>query len=206
MPYIAINVSTHPLVGIWKIEEEESFFEDKIDFQPKATNPNKRIQQYASRFILDKLCPGFPLDQVVINDSGKPNLLAPPIQFNVSHTNEYAAAIVCNEKQVGIDIEKIDARVCRVMKKFLHTNELQAIEALSETEKISMLTLYWSIKETVYKWWGLGAVDFAEHIQIQSTPLTNNGTMDVIFRRETNMLLKVSCVEIEGHWLTYLAH
>jgi 4'-phosphopantetheinyl transferase len=206
MPYIAINEINHPLVGIWKIEEEESFFEGKIDFQPKATNSSKRIQQYASRFILDKLSPGFPLNKIFINDSGKPNLIGSQVQFNVSHTNEYAAAIVCNEKQVGIDIEKIDARVCRVMKKFLNTNELQAIEALSEIEKISMLTLFWSIKETVYKWWGLGSVDFAEHIHIKSTPLTNKGTIDVIFKREKNMLLKVSCVEIEGHWLTYLSH
>ena len=206
MPYIAINESKDPLVGIWKIEEDESFFEGKIDFLPKATHSSKRIQQYSSRLILEKLSPGFPLNQIIVDNGGKPKLRNSTIQFNISHTNEYAAAIVCNEKQVGIDIEKIDARVCRVMKKFLNKDELQAIEALRETEKISMLTLYWSIKETVYKWWGLGAVDFAEHIQIQSTPLTNNGTMDVIFKRETNMLLKVSCVEIEGHWLTYLAH
>lgn len=206
MPYIAINESTHPLIGIWKIEEEESFFEGKIDFQPKATNSSKRIQQYASRFILDKLSPGFPLNKIIINDSGKPNLIGSTVQFNVSHTNEYAAAIVCNEKQVGIDIEKIDVRVCRVMKKFLNTHELQAVAPLGEVEKISMLTLFWSIKETVYKWWGLGAVDFAEHIQIQSSHLTDKGTMEVIFMREKNLLLKVSCVEIEGHWLTYLAH
>jgi len=92
------------------------------------------------------------------------------------------------------------------MKKFLNADELQAIEAFSVIEKISMLTLYWSIKETVYKWWGLGAVDFAEHIHIQSTPLTNRGTINVIFKKETKMLLKVSCIEIKGHWLTYLAH
>jgi len=206
MPYIAINESNYPLVGIWKIEEDESFFEGKINFLPKATNSSKRIQQYASRLILDKLCPGFPLNQILINDSCKPNLLGSTIQFNVSHTIEYAAAIVCNEKQVGIDIEKIDARVSRVMKKFLNADELQAIEAFSEIEKISMLTLYWSIKETVYKWWGLGAVDFADHIHIQSTPLTKKGTIDVIFKKETKMLLKVSCIEIKGHWLTFLAH
>ena len=205
MPYIAINEINHPLVGIWKIEEEESFFEGKIDFQPKATNSSKRIQQYASRFILDKLSPGFPLNQIIINNSGKPILKESTVQFNISHTNAYAAAIVSNEKQVGIDIEKIDVRVCRVMKKFLNTHELQVVAPLGEIEKISMLTLFWSIKETVYKWWGLGAVDFAEHIQIQSSHLTDIGTMDVIFKREKNMLLKVSCIEIKGHWLTYLA-
>jgi len=206
MPYIAINENKHPLVGIWKIEEEEKYFEGKIDYQPKAKNSNKRIQQYASRLILEKLSPGFPIHQISIRDGGKPSIEGAVLQFNVSHTNEYAAAIVCNEKQVGIDIEKIDKRICRVMYKFLNTNELQAIEAFSEIEKISMLTLYWSIKETVYKWWGLGAVDFADHIHIQSTPLTKKGTIDVIFKREKNMLLKVSCEEIDGHWLTYLTH
>lgn len=206
MPYIAINERNYPLVGIWKIEEDESFFEGKINFKPKATNSSKRIQQYASRLILDKLSPGFPVNEIIIENGGKPNLLAHPIQFNVSHTYEYAAAIVCNEKQVGIDIEKIDARVCRVMKKFLNTDELQAIEALSEIEKISMLTLYWSIKETVYKWWGLGSVDFADHIRIQSTHLSNEGIMEVMFFRDITTLLKVSCKEVEGHWLTYLAH
>jgi phosphopantetheinyl transferase len=206
MPYIAINESKDPLVGIWKIEEEEKFFEGKIDFLPKAIHSSKRIQQYSSRLILEKLSPGFPLNQIIVDNGGKPKLRNSTVQFNVSHTNEFAAAIVCNEKQVGIDIEKIDVRVCRVMKKFLNTTELQTIGALNEIEKISMLTLYWSIKETVYKWWGLGAIDFAEHIQIQSSHLTDEGTMEVMFIRDTTTLLKVSCKEVEGHWLTYLAH
>jgi 4'-phosphopantetheinyl transferase len=206
MPYIAINESRDPLVGIWKIEEEEDFFEGKIDFQPKSTNSNKRIQQYASRLILEKLSPGFPLNQISIRNGGKPSLEGSPVQFNVSHTNEYAAGIICKEKQVGIDIEKIDVRVCRVMKKFLNTDELQSVSLLDETEKISLLTLYWSIKETVYKWWGLGFVDFANQIHILSPQLSNESTINVIFHGETMMPLKVSCLEIEGHWLTYLAH
>jgi phosphopantetheine--protein transferase-like protein len=206
MPYIGINESTHPLIGIWKIEEDEKFFEDKIDFQPKATNPSKRIQQYSSRLILEKLSPGFPLNQIIVDNGGKPKLRNSTVQFNVSHTNEFAAAIVCIEKHVGIDIEKIDKRVCKVMNKFLNTNELEAVSLLDENEKVSMLTLYWSIKETVYKWWGRGSVDFADHIRIQSTHLSNEGTMEVMFIRDTTTLLKVSCKEIKGHWLTYLAH
>lgn len=206
MPYIAINETKDPLVGIWKIEEGESFFEGNIDFQPKATNSSKRVQQYASRMILEKLSPGFPLIQIAVKNGGKPHLIGSPVQFNISHTNEYAAAIMSNGKEVGIDIEKIDARICRVMKKFLNANELQSVALLEETEKVSLLTLYWSIKETVYKWWGQGSVDFADHIHILSTHLSNEGTMDVIFIRDTTTLLKVSCKEIEGHWLTYLSH
>ena len=79
MPYIAINEIKDPLVGIWKIEEEEDFFEGKIDFQPKSTNSNKRIQQYASRLILEKLSPGFPLNQISIRNGGKPSLEGSPV-------------------------------------------------------------------------------------------------------------------------------
>jgi phosphopantetheinyl transferase len=131
MPYIPINESKYPLVGIWKIEEEENFFEGRIKFQPKATNSSKRIQQYASRLILEKLSPDFPVNEIIVEKGGKPKLLGSAVQFNLSHTNEYAAAILSYEKHVGIDIEKIDARVCRVMNKFLHPQEHEVVSQLN---------------------------------------------------------------------------
>ena len=69
---------------------------------------------------------------------------------------------------------------------------------------MSAITLYWSIKETVYKWWGKGGVDFAKDIIIEDKKLVNSAVKTVRFGKAEGVILEVTCLQVEDHWLTYL--
>jgi phosphopantetheinyl transferase len=84
--------------------------------------------------------------------------------FSISHCGDYAAAIVSRDKRVGIDIEIPGEKALRVKDKFL--NEEEKKNFLGD-DPIRTVTLLWCAKEAVFKWYGLGNVDFRNHILLK---------------------------------------
>ena len=123
------------------------------------------------------LFPGFPYELIQIADTRKPYLPAEEYHFSISHCGDYAAAIVSSDQRVGIDIEMPSLKVERIRDKFLNREELLKFEILSpslpgsksENQNSDLLTVLWSAKEAVFKWYGNGKVDFRRHIQLQAT-------------------------------------
>lgn len=189
-------------LAVWKIEEQASFFEEAIHYEPQAVHAGRRLQQLATRFLLKQLNKDFPIETIVTNESGKPFLPTQDLQFNLTHTTDLAAAIISDLKGVGIDAEKIDQRVLKIEHKFLNIEERESLKALTEIEKISRLTLYWTIKEAVYKWWGRGGIDFANDILIESSNLASENT--VVRFAQTGEVLNLSSFQLHQHWITYL--
>lgn len=202
MGLLMLNETTAFKLAVWKIEEQASFFEDAIAYAPQAVHPGRRLQQLATRFLLKQLNHDFPIDTIVINESGKPFLPGQELQFNLTHTTDLAAAIISDLKAVGIDAEKIDQRVLKIEHKFLNSEERESLTSLTEIEKISRMTLYWTIKEAVYKWWGRGGIDFANDILIEPSNLTLENT--TVRFAQTGEILNVSSVQLDQHWITYL--
>jgi len=171
-----INETTR--LGIWKIEETEEFFLSNVPLQREVTHPHKRLQHLAGRFLLQFLFPGFPYDLIRIADTRKPFLPDEQYHFSISHCGDYAAAIVSSDKRVGVDIEVITTRINAISRKFLSDAELKYLSTedelflkqwgFKERVETEFLTLLWSSKEAVFKWYGNGQVDFREHIQMNS--------------------------------------
>lgn len=177
-----INETTR--LGIWKIEETEEFFASNVPLQNEVTHPHKRLQHFAGRFLLQFLFPAFPYELIRIADTRKPYLPGEQYHFSISHCGDFAAAIVSTDKRVGIDIEIPTAKAERIRNKFLNTSEQkefkldrthqEATAVLNidlprqypSTETMNLTTLLWSIKESVFKWYGDGRVDFRQHIQL----------------------------------------
>ena len=64
------------------------------------------------------------------------------------------------------------------------------------------LTLYWSVKESVFKWWGRGAVDFKDDIIIKSiTGQPEQGSVKVFFKDEFE--LDVQYLFFNNNFLTW---
>ncbi|NTS43542.1 4'-phosphopantetheinyl transferase superfamily protein [Flavisolibacter sp. BT320] len=175
-------------LAVWKIEEEESFF--SVPLHRDITHPHKRLQHLAGRYLLRHLFPAFPLELIKVADTRKPYLDDEAYHFSISHCSDYAAAIVSRSKRVGVDIELPSPKVERIKEKFLHPDELAEVnrqraigngqmESLlgrqSELE-LARLTLLWSAKEAVYKWWSYGSVDFSEMIRLQPSVLQPSGS------------------------------
>lgn len=162
-----INESTR--LGIWKIEETEEFFKGNVPLHRDVTHPHKRIQHLAGRFLLQFLFPDFPYHLIQIADTNKPFLPAEEYHFSISHCGDYAAAIVSKNNRVGIDIEIPVDKIIKVKNKFLGLAEqIEWLEVFNAgVEQRQLLTLLWSCKESVFKWYGDGGVDFSEQIRLQ---------------------------------------
>lgn len=176
-----INEATR--LGIWKIEESEDFFKNNVPLQRDVTHPHKRLQHLAGRFLLQFLFPAFPYELIQIADTRKPFLPDEQYHFSISHCGDYAAAIVSRDRRVGIDIEIPVEKIIRIRDKFLHKEEIIHYPV----PDIQSLTLFWSAKEAVFKWYGDGGVDFREHIRLQQLR-EKEKSIDCFFAK-TNKLL-----------------
>ncbi|MBK5272362.1 MAG: 4'-phosphopantetheinyl transferase superfamily protein [Bacteroidia bacterium] len=189
-----INDTTR--MGIWKIEETEEFFKGNVPQHRDVTHPHKRLQHLAGRFLLQFLFPDFPYALIKIADTRKPYLLTEQYHFSISHCGDYAAAIVSTSSRVGIDIEIPRPKVESIRHKFLspeeqklfftdpsiETHDLPAGQAVSR-----LTTLLWSAKESVFKWYGDGGVDFRENILLKKQH-EGNETIDCFFSKNESEL------------------
>jgi phosphopantetheinyl transferase len=175
-------------LGIWKIEEDENFFLERVPLQREITHPHKRLQHLAGRFLLKYLFPGFPVKLIKIADTKKPFLEDEAYHFSISHCDDYAAAIVSKKDRVGVDVEIPSFKIDRIKNKFLNEKEFSILDSQFS---ITQLTLMWCCKEAVYKWWSYGGVDFSEKIRLQPFELQPSGNLPVQFLlgNETDLIL-----------------
>lgn len=162
-----INSTTK--TGLWRIEEEENFFLEKVPLKRDVSHPHKRLQHLAGRYLLPALFEDFPLSEILIADTRKPFLPDEQYHFSISHCGQYAAAIVSSTQRVGVDIESPSDKILRISHKFLRPEEKMLLdEQMSSSQLLQLATLLWSTKESMFKWYGEGGVDFRQHLHIQN--------------------------------------
>ena len=204
------NINESTRLAVWHITEPEIFFLQKVPVSGNISHPHKRLQHLAGRFLLPVLYEDFPLELIRIADTRKPYLHGDPFHFSISHSGEYAAAIVSTRNRVGVDIETISEKVERVVHKFLPEAEQEMIYALAEktggiSNRRNLLTLAWSVKETMYKWYGDEAVDFIDHLKIMSMGADGNQfTVECTFTKGAVADLTVHGLFFNGNFLTWL--
>ena len=206
MPLVFTKDHHGSQIALWSIEEEESFFAERIPYRPDSSHAVKRLQQLSSRYLLELMHPSFPFHQVEISKAGKPILAESVLHFSVSHCDGFSAAILGKNAPVGIDVERINPRILRVETKFLNANEYELLSECNEESRVVYATLFWSIKETVFKWWGDGAVDFAEQIQIKKIELLDQGKAVIEFGTDSEKMLFVDYIRYQDTWVTYVEH
>ena len=198
------NINDRTKIGVWHITEPESFFLKEMDVKSEIKNASKRIQHLAGRYLLKKLEARFPIDEVLTSFSKKPYLPEEQFHFSISHSGEYAAAIVTDENKVGIDIELPQPKIIGIKHKFVSDSESLIISSLP-LEDFHQYTLVWSTKEAVFKWYGEGKVDYKEHIIIRSfIKAENYFSGEVVFKKNKELLLKAYAVFFEGHYLVWV--
>ena len=197
------NINEETRLAIWKIEEKESFFERKVPIKKDVSHPHKRLQHLAGRYLLPFLFNDFPLEEIIIADTRKPFLKGEKYHFSISHSGDFAAAIVSKKQRVGVDVEVIVPKIEKIRHKFISDEEYTLArkawdlhdQSHGYDEKIlSLQTMIWSAKEAIYKWYGDGLVDFKEHIILQGfssgspEPMQN---LSFSFTKEKNLTLHI---------------
>lgn len=153
--------NTH--IDIWKIEEAESFFIQKLGFSAEIKNDVKRLEHLAGRFLLQYQNSHINFEHLTITSSKKPILACGSFEFSLSHSFPFVACASRVDDSVGIDIQMIREKIFLIRHKFLHENELKKYG-----EDLSLLTLFWSTKEAVYKYLGSGGQEFKSDFYIKN--------------------------------------
>jgi phosphopantetheinyl transferase len=164
------NINDTTKLAVWHIIETEDFFLEKVHLKKIVNHPHKRLQHLAGRYLLQLLRPEFPLHLIEIADSKKPLLSNEAFHFSISHCGDFAAAIVSENKLVGIDVELVQPKIESIKHKFLSADEEKLLPAATP----QLLTLLWSCKEAVYKWYGKGGIDFKNDIVVKNISAGNN--------------------------------
>jgi len=167
------NINEYTKLGIWRIEEPEAFYLEKVPLKKGVSHPYKRLQHLAGRFLLPTLYADFPLEEILVADTRKPFLESEQYHFSISHGGNFAAAIVSSKSRVGVDIELVSSRIIAISHKFLHHSEKLFLNDWIHLTKmhLELTTVLWSAKEAIYKWYGHGELDFRQHMQL-SGPIT----------------------------------
>lgn len=155
-------------LGVWKIEEPEEYFKRNVPQHRDVTHPHKRLQHLAGRFLLQFLFPGFPYEMVKIADTKKPFLPEEQYHFSISHCGDYAAAIVSKGNRVGVDVEIPTEKIVKIQHKFLSDEERKIFDIQLPFPDYRLLTLLWSSKEAVFKWYGDREVEFTGNIRLNA--------------------------------------
>jgi phosphopantetheinyl transferase len=193
-----INETTR--LGIWKIEESEEFFKANVPQHRDVTHPHKRLQHLAGRFLLQYLFPDFPYELIQIADTRKPFLPGEQYHFSISHCGDYAAAIVSRDRRVGVDIEIPVEKIIKVRDKFLSPEEVAVFGSLD----IDQLTMCWSAKEAVFKWYGEGGVDFREQMRLRKNA-RNPDSINCSFTKGDQVELSVEVRHLKYIVLAWVA-
>ncbi len=160
------NINEFTRLAIWHITEDEDFFLRRVPLKRDVSHAQKRLQHLAGRYLLTELFSDFPLSEILIADTRKPYLEDEKYHFSISHFGHYAAAIVSSVSRVGVDVEKASPTIEKIRNKFLSGYESAiAFEGIEKSgHRLRQLTLLWSAKESIFKWYSLGQVNFKEHI------------------------------------------
>jgi 4'-phosphopantetheinyl transferase len=208
MPIIQrTNLNQNTILAVWKITEsrEELLAQMSNRITDQGKNRHDNIHWLASRVLLQELFPEATIE-LFKNESNKPALLinAKPFAVSITHSYAYAAVMVSSGQPVALDLEKIDQRVERVVRKFVRPDE----EFNGDSNLSTMYyTIVWSAKETLYKYYSKRELDFLENLFVLPFTIHPEGFMieGSITKNMYQLNLPIEVRFIDGYVLTYSA-
>jgi len=105
---------------------------------------------------------------------GKPYLKS-DYYISISHTKNLAAVIISKFKNPGIDIEILSDRIYNIANKFMYDYEIEYYKSI---EKKKFIYMNWSAKETLFKIYEKGELDFKENLKIHPTKIKKTGKIN----------------------------
>lgn len=133
---------------IWKYDEHEDLninelLEPENAEKVKDYHPNKLLEVLMVRKILKSVKPYAK----ILYKEREPFLFPKDAEISITHSFPFAAIAISRNK-IGIDIEKFNPKILRVIDKFTYENERGFIPFDNE---VTFYTIIWSVKESMYK-------------------------------------------------------
>ena len=200
--YVTQEIENIGCFSVWKLTETEeellslrNFSTEEKMFLSNISNSKRRIEWLASRILLQEIL-GEDFQTEYLSN-GKPILIHPKCFLSISHSKDFVAVIVSQQKEVGIDIEKIRDNMETLKDKFLSPEELQTIN----TSDNLLLHLYWGAKEAMYKIYSSFHPLFTEHLFLSDINLEKQTATGIFAQENIHKTVSVSFLQIEDNLL-----
>lgn len=133
---------------VWKYNEEddlqaEELLEPENADKVKDYHPKKMLEVLMVRKLLKSLKP----NSKILYKDREPYLDTMDAEISITHSFPYAALAISKNK-IGIDVEKFNPKILRLIDKFTYENERGFIP---ENHADTFYTIIWSVKESMYK-------------------------------------------------------
>ena len=185
MSYIPLELEDNRIkIGLWKIEEDEKFFRDRLNIYEneeqileKIRHPRKKLEWLSSRLCLKKILNINHRVESLNEITGRPFLSDSSYHISYSHSKNYAGAIASNHYIVAMDLEDLTKQ--RNLKSrflFMHQDELEYYDSSGD---LRAFFLIWSAKETLYKMYAEKGIAFKDNLLIDfgDEPIVDKGTV-----------------------------
>ena len=161
--------------GMWKITEDEATLATEVPGEkiPEGlSNPLRRLEFLAGRALIKALLEQWkvPYERLEKDDFGKPFLKGSSIHISLSHSYPHVAAVLNQEKNVGIDLEQPKDKLLRVAHRILAPDELE-----DAGNNVTKHCIYWCAKEALVKIYGKKDLIFSTNLHISPFPMAPSG-------------------------------
>lgn len=196
--------------AIWKIEESSEELiamlqlnEDERNTLQNLNKGKRTLHWLATRVLLRQLLQTEDYIRCIPDCNGKPYLPDFPLQISLTHSFDYAGALLSKKGACGIDLELVKDKIERIKTKFLKPEELAAVP--DDVNRIEYLYACWCAKEAVYKLQGNKGTSFQQNMTVLPFEYSPQGVMQVRLHTQTvDQLLPVYYERFNDYMLGYV--
>ena len=178
---------------LWCLEDQEKW--------QSIRSETRRNEMAASRIALQDIL-GEDLRQMDFA-GGKPE--HPSGAISISHCKKGAVAAHSPSLAVGVDVEVERSQLTEIAPKFVRADEQGFLEDLGTRKALQLI---WGIKESLFKLYGEGGVDFREHLHITTLKRNSEDSgwigMAWIYPTNDREVAKACLVQGRHHEGTYI--
>lgn len=163
--------------GIWIITETldkllkmKSFSKEDLGVLAAFSYENRKKEWLVSRILAEQMT-GEKNIRIIYNEHNKPFLKGSAFHISLSHSHQLLTIII-DKNETGIDIERVKPKVILIKDKFMSGSELKEAGTDNLSEK---LTLYWCVKESLYKYYGKKELTFKENLLVEPFAYSETG-------------------------------
>jgi 4'-phosphopantetheinyl transferase len=100
------------------------------------------------------------------NPQGAPYVLDTQAYVSISHSENWVL-LAQSGKKIGVDIQKIVAKIANIAPKFLSNQENKHLQNLPPALRLDFCACIWTLKEAGFKYYQLGNLPFSEGIETE---------------------------------------
>lgn len=204
MPLYSTNTHhNNTAIYCWKVTESTTNLSKGISLSEYSKNRISAMKSdtHISCFLAVRQLlsiAGFSDSDLLYTNTGKPYLKNSALHVSISHSFEFAVLAI-SATEIGVDIEKVRAKIVRLSSKFIETEA----SYLQQTNLEEQLTVIWGAKECLFKIHPTGGLSFINDIYIEKFKLQDKKTIGLLKKEPHQNSYAVYFTSVEEYMLVY---